>query len=172
MAADFAACLARLLTDEFLRCEFARDAARVADSLELREEERTAWMALPPDQVNRQAEVLLTKRFREVSRLIPRTTANLGCEAYSLYRCYATHVWPSGPRRHVLDAVAFCRYLRQRTRDRVCDSEANLAAFSAHRRRLAIRLSRDVLVAGRSRRSVQILFRWQGRIRQWALYMG
>jgi hypothetical protein len=111
MPAEFTTALGRLLTNQALRAEFRRDPRKAAACLDLSDADRDALMALEPQDLDRQAETLLLKRFHEVGKRMPRTFASLGGDAARRFRSYAVRAWPEGHDRHLRDAVAFGEFL-------------------------------------------------------------
>src|SRR5262245_47434545 len=109
---NFNTALGRLLRDPVLRLQFRGEPAAAVRALELRESDRHRVLGVDADQLDRQAEELLRKRFHEVARLMPRTIERLGADAYDEFERYAIGYWPSGHRRHVDDAARFGEYLR------------------------------------------------------------
>jgi hypothetical protein len=87
---------------------------------------------LDKDNLRNQAETLLQKRWHEVSKLLPITVAELGHEAWEIFRYYGVHEWPSGHRRHAVDAATFIRFLEQNQIVVVEASEKRHARRLAH----------------------------------------
>ena len=108
---DFVTALARLLSDPSLRLQFCEEPEHVARQIGVAQEDWHSFVSISPEQLNRQAETLLNKRWHEVRRLVPKTIEMLGSEAVDLFRFYATKEWPQGHRRHSVDAHRFLRFL-------------------------------------------------------------
>jgi hypothetical protein len=165
MPADLTTVLGRLLADPALRAEFRRDPAATARRLD------ADLSAIDPDELERQAETLVDKRFHEVAKLLPRTIALQGGDAARIFAAHASLFWPEGHRRHADDAVAFVRFLRERDFPWV-RAEYTRLVFAMRGSRLSFRLVPDAWVGGRARRALQILYRRRGAVRSLALYFG
>src|SRR6266404_7131046 len=85
----------RLLRDGPLRDAYARDPLRTAECLGVPMEDRPELIALRPEDLEFQAEVLLRKRFEAISRLVPQTIANAGARGWLLFSAYAREIWPT-----------------------------------------------------------------------------
>ena len=103
--------IAKLLSSHDLRSQFEQAPALVAQQIGISSEDFEAFVALSPDQLDRQANTLLNKRWHEVRRLVPLTIDSLGREAVEVFRFYATNDWPIGHRRHPVDAFRFLQFL-------------------------------------------------------------
>ena len=103
--------IAQLLSSCELREQFEHSPENVADQLCIAAEERRAFVGLSVEQLNRQSETLLNKRWHEVCRLAPKTIAMLNEQAEEVFRYYATNDWPIGHRRHPVDAFRFLHFL-------------------------------------------------------------
>lgn len=172
MAIDMTTALSRLLTDAALRRGFRLAPLGTAVALDVQEDQRTNLARLDPDQLDRQAETLLKKRFHEIVAIIPETVAGLGEFAYERFLPYGTSTWPTGHMRHVQDAAGFCRYLLCQRCSRVCRAEINRVLFAVGRRRFSLHWTRDIRINGRRRHAAQILYRRGSKPRQLALYLG
>ena len=109
---DFVTAFARLLSSQVLREQFRESPSSVSDQLGINQQDRSAFESLCADQVEQQAETLLNKRWHEVRRLAPKTTASLGEDGAEIFRYFASNDWPEGHRRHVVDAYRFLKFLR------------------------------------------------------------
>ena len=160
--ADFATAFARLLSDRAMRVRFRDDANELAQQFGLAGTERSTFIALDADDLDTQADGLISKRMREVSRRIPHTWRRLGSgDARRLFRMYAARQWPTGHRRHDADALSFIRYLLDQGVPDVCQAERNQLDFHNTKRRFRVKLVHSAVVAGNSRPAVQILYRWR-----------
>ena len=166
MPADLTTVLGRLLVDPALRAELRRDPARVARMLDA---DALALREIEGDDLERQAETLVDKRFREVGKLLPLTLASLGAAAARIFREHALLHWPEGHRRHAADAEAFIRFLEERKLPRSA-SELNRLRFARGRGRLSLRFVADAWVGGRPRRALQLLYRCRGAVRSLVFY--
>jgi hypothetical protein len=153
---DLTRAIARLLVDEELR----RDPVAAAERLGIPELAR-----LDPAQLEAQARTLLRKRFHEVRKLVPQTIANLGPQAACRFEEFAHGFWPTGHRRHLQDALRFCEALGSQANR----AETHRVRFALGPGRMALYVVSDLLLLGRRRRALQILFRGR-RIREWAVF--
>ncbi len=164
---DLTTALGRLLSDAALRREHVRDPRALARRLEVDAAHLAAFLGLDRDGLEIQAETLIAKRFHEVAGMLPETTARLGATARARFFEFAETAWPTGHRRHLADAVAFCRFLARRGGPRPCDAEFNRLGFALDRRWLALHLVRRYPNPARHRAALQILFRRRdGRVGQ------
>ena len=171
MATDLTAALARLLSDDSLRRDFARDPASVARALDVAEPHRAAFCSIRAEQLDTQAGVLLGKRFHEVAVLLPRTIQRIGNVARELFRTYAETFWPTGHRRHIEDAVAFGRFIARRNRAFIDVVEFNRLCFLISGRRVRLHFAGVRVPGTRPRRAVQVLCRTPSDVRSWLLYL-
>ena len=110
MFTDETTLLSSLLTDARMR-EALRSSSQTFITKHALNDSLSAFvLSLDLDQLDKQAECLIQKRFSEVKMLLPRTIAQLGKEAWCRFSEYATRYWPRGHRRHLLDAVQFGNY--------------------------------------------------------------
>ena len=103
--------IAKLLSSPELRVAFEQSPSHVAKELNVAKNDVDAFVALDSQQLNRQANTLLNKRWHEVQRLVPLTIESLGKGANEVFRYYATKDWPIGHRRHPVDAFRFLQFL-------------------------------------------------------------
>ena len=151
--------LGRLLSDRFLREIFRRDPQEAARRLNLDPQDGEALRTLDPDGLDAQAQTLLNKRCWEVSRLIPRTFKTLGKDARRRFLVYAESYWPVGHKRHIDDALTFCRRLMEEDISAVCRAEYNWLRFLLDGGLFAVRFAPDLYAKGRRFRAIQILYR-------------
>ena len=111
---DFAAALARLLTDRDLRARAAVDPGQLARELQLSKEDEAILCGIEPVALERQAKALVAKRRSEVSRIVPHTWRLLDANGPRLFDEYSAHHWPTGHLRHAEDALMFLRFLAGR----------------------------------------------------------
>ncbi len=109
---DLVSAIAKLLSDPVARRRFREDAEALAREWGVPASDVDAFAKLDPDEIERQANGLLNKRWHEVQQQIPETVQSLGGEAAGLFRFYATHHWVEGHRRHKRDAQEFLRFLK------------------------------------------------------------
>jgi len=156
---DLTTALARLLSDPDLRAAFRQDRKQAAAQLALHSVDLDTFLGLDEAAIDEQALGLLDKRFHEVSRLIPQTMRGIGDRCRPIFRNYASRHWPTGHRRHLIDAIEFCRHLRERGPWTVFRSEVNWLRFVVYQRRLSIHFVPNIMINGKPRRGVQILYR-------------
>lgn len=167
MPLELAEALGRLLADPALREEFRRDPAGTAARLD------ATLSGIDPAALEKQAESLVAKRLHEVAKLMPRTFERLGPAASGHFRGFAGTRWPRGHRRHLEDAVAFGRFLRERGERGLCRSELNRLCFLHEGARWALRLVPDARAGGRDRAALQVLWRdKRGAVRSAAVWLG
>ncbi|MFM8469789.1 MAG: hypothetical protein ACKODH_07450 [Limisphaerales bacterium] len=159
---DFSTALARLLSDTGLRERFARDSAAVAAQLRVQPPDRDAFVALSTTELETQARILLRKRFKAVSYLIPATMDRLGPTAWTCFLEHARCCWPQGANMEVEDTRQFCAHLAVKQPAALCQSELNRLRFHLSSQRWAVRWVRDLRVRGQLRRAFQVFVR-QGR---------
>jgi len=167
---DFVTALAALLSQSELRTRFAQDPVLVADELSIVGEDRAMFIALQPEQVNAQADLLITKRMKEVYKFLPQTYRQLGRYAAKCFTSYASNNWPHTHRRHLEDAYGFCQYLKMRDYP-INQSEFNHLAFLRNGRRISLALAKDVLIKGHHFPAIQLFYRLKGTTGQWRLYL-
>ena len=156
--------LARLLSDSRLRHEFFRDPAGVADRLALPAASIASLQTIDMGLLERQARSLVGKRRFAVTGIIPRTWQHLGNAAGDLFNEYALEAtWPTGHRRHLSDAAAFCSFLG----DRADPIESARIRFTSGGRWFVL-----ARVNGRGRRGLLVLLRWRNAVRSWMFSTG
>lgn len=159
-ARDLTAALAQLFTDSELRERFRRDPEAVAELLELESESRPTFCNLNADELERQADCLISKRCHEVSQILPQTWERLGWqEARQLFYQFAATFWPEGHQRHFLDALAFCVFLKRRKISGLVKSEWNWLRFCQSDGRLRIHFVRDLIINGHPYFGLQFFYR-------------
>ena len=119
---DLVTAIGKLLSDRELRAQFARDPADAAQQFGLSAHDARSLAAVELADLERQAEGLIAKRLHEVRKLLPETMQSLGDEGAELFRYYALTIWPTGHRRHALDADGFLRFLAQ---NKIAQAPAN-----------------------------------------------
>ncbi len=168
MQADLTTALGRLLADSTLRERLRRDPEGVARALGIGAGD---LLALDADDLERQAEGLISKRFHEVRKRMPRTLNVLNPGSLELFKQYAQGVWPTGHLRHARDAEGFAVHLK-RLGLPVSPSEWQRVKFQLGSGCAAIHYAPDVVSGGKCRRALQVLFRFRGTVRSCAVYFG
>jgi len=168
-AIDFTTALARLLRDGAQRDSFRTSAIRAADQLNVRAEDRAAFITLSPAELDAQADVLLRKRLDHVKRLAPALCARFAGHLWPRFRDYARQQWPDDANG---DALHFCEHVLRSDAGIVSRTELNRLRFLASTARLRINAVRDLPIAPRRRSGIQILRRSRkGRVRETWLYL-
>jgi hypothetical protein len=124
---DFTTALGRLLRDGTRRDSFRANASSAADELNVRAEDRAAFIALSPTDLDAQADVLLRKRLEHVKRLTPELCAKLAGYVWPHFRVYARSQWPEDANR---DALHFCEHVLLKDAQTVSRAELNRSSFS------------------------------------------
>lgn len=170
---DFTTVFGRLLRDGALRDVYAHEPQRTLDVFDLDASDRAALLAVAPDDLEFQAEVLLRKRFESVSRLIPQTIANAGAHAWPWFAKYARSRWPTTENPALDDTRAFCSCLAGKIPPVLSTAEQNRVRFAAGIARLAIHFVPDLFVRGSRRSALQIFLRVSKQgWREFHLYFG
>lgn len=157
------AILARLLTDQTLREAFLDAPEAVAAQLTNQDDVRAFLLQLDRESVKAQAESLISKRQGEVATLIPATWQSLGATAVQHFAHYANRSeWPRGYRRHLLDATAFCDYLKRMNLSGLPTDERRWLRFQVAKSRCRVGFVSGVMIQGRPRRAIQVLVRGRG----------
>lgn len=107
--------LARLYTDPGLRTAFLAG-EWVPESLT--EAEIAELRTVVPEELEFFSRTLVGKRLAEVRRLLPLSAERLGGDFAGRFREFAPMFNPASTKKHLEDAVAFARWLAERTPDR------------------------------------------------------
>lgn len=166
MPFDLTSGLGRLLADPGLRAELRNDPEAAARKLGAAQGDLAG---LDLEGLEQQASTLVEKRFHEVAKLLPATFAGLHCAAKRHFGDYAPTYWPTGHRRHDLDADAFARFLEDRG-VKTGRAEVHQLRFSLQERRWSMSFVPDAWVDGKARPALQLLFRRGGGVRALAFY--
>ena len=168
-AIDFTTALARLLRDGIRRDSFRASATSAADELNVRAEDRAAFLRLAPAELEAQADVLLRKRLDHVKRLAPELCARLAGQLWPRFQEYARDRWPDDTIR---DALLFCEHVLLNEAPTVSRTELNRLRFLAGRASMRVCVVHDLPVGNRRRNGIQILRRGgQGGVRETWLYL-
>lgn len=101
--------LARLYTDPDLRRSFFEDPAGVAREAGLDETEAATLAAISSNELDGFAHSLLWKRLREAEKLLPHLVPAMGEEFRTVFFDFASTYNPLGTKKHLDDAIEFCR---------------------------------------------------------------
>ena len=167
---SFPDALAQLLTDARLRAQFASDPVAVVRMLGVTATDAATLSAIPIAMLEHQAHTLLRKRFEAVRKHIPTTLKASNEHAWERFEEYATAEWPPGHRRHLSDALGFCRWLRARGMF-FDQGELNALRFALCRWPLSTYLIWRANANGVRRLTLQLCYRtsrWSG---EWRFYI-
>ena len=169
---DFITALGRVLQDGALRDAFAADPPAMARRIGLRGGDELDFARLNPADLERQACVLLRKRFDVVRPALPRTIEKLGDEAWPVFQHYARTHWPAGMNRLAKDAFAFCQHLLQSHPRCLCPLERNRARFACRQCRFAAHWIAALPAGGKRRPGAQFLLRLHSdRWHEWIVWL-
>jgi hypothetical protein len=107
--------LARIFTDESLRLSFWENPSQLAAEHGLNETDLTQLKEIIPSDLNFFAKSLFHKRLHEVERLLPLTKKALGRDFVDLFREFTQKFQSDQIRKHLADAIEFCRFLQTQT---------------------------------------------------------
>lgn len=161
---------ARLLCNSQLRAEFRSNPAATARSLGLRDEEMNFALTVDGPALERQANLLLDKRYHEVKKILPLTFQKLGDSAHAEFLKYADSNWPSSVEYHLEDAKGFIEWLMSHGSRRLSSVERNRYLFSSRNRRFALHVVPDYFVACRRRPGLQLLLKFGDRSHEFGFY--
>lgn len=105
--------LARIYTDEKLRREFATAPERIGKDNNLTDGEIAEISENFFEEINFFAESLFRKRLREAEKLLPLTKKILNGEFEKLFRQFSGAYKSQTIKKHLADAVEFCRFLQR-----------------------------------------------------------
>ncbi len=110
--------LARLYTSAALRERFSADPLQVGKEFGLSADEAQQLGQTSARALDFFADTLLSKRLREVVKLMPLTHAELRQNFASYFKQYAAETpIPEGGKKHLEDALAFAEYLQNFRQD-------------------------------------------------------
>jgi hypothetical protein len=124
--------LARLYTDNSYRAEFLKEPSSFGESIGIPPEEAAALADVAACEVEWFAESLVSKRLREVRKMLPLTAQELGAREFDRrFREFCEGYSPTGVKKHLEDSLAFTKTL---TGDpSVGSSERVMARFESAR---------------------------------------
>jgi hypothetical protein len=167
--------LAKLYTDPDFRSAFMADPVTIGSGVGLTKGEAEEIAVVSAEEIESFADSLIWKRLHEVRKLLPITARVLGEEFRTQFRTFATGFNPTSIRKHLDDAVEFCRFLRQipgimpAARDAAKFERAKLQFF-ARNEPLAFAILRHELSAPYATRlSVTVWLRFRGRVHRFGL---
>ncbi|MCD9189619.1 MAG: hypothetical protein LUM44_24660 [Pyrinomonadaceae bacterium] len=118
--------LARLYTDSDLREKFFAEPDKIGFDFNLTRREIAEIVEIAPQELDFFAESLFWKRLREAEKFIPLTVKILGCDFPPLFRQFSQTFNPQTVRKHLEDALEFCRFLQK---GEVSEIALNVALF-------------------------------------------
>ena len=156
--------LARIYTDENLRCEFLSAPEKIGAKNNLNEKEIIEIIEIFPDEISAFAESLFWKRLREVEKLLPITRKHLTAEFEKHFRTFAPTYNSQSIKKHLEDALQFGDYLKNS--ETVSDFVKNAAkyecarlAFHALNKNLVVRFFTFDLQTGKQKNHLKIWLR-------------
>lgn len=105
--------LARLYTDENLRCAFLREPEKIGAENDLSESEAAELAQIIPAELNFFADSLVWKRLREVEKFLPLARKVLDESFEKHFREFAQIYNPQSIKKHLEDALEFCSFLQK-----------------------------------------------------------
>ncbi|MDH5355962.1 MAG: hypothetical protein OEY09_16080 [Gammaproteobacteria bacterium] len=168
---DFITALGKLLSSSRLRELYKSDTESLANKFNINEAERSSFINLDITKIEAQAKTLLSKRFHEVVKILPGTTALLGELAHQQFINYSESFWPEGVDRHLLDATSFIQYLK-RNHICFCKAEYNKVKFNLKRKKLSIHYLSSVEINGRARKAIQVIYQKSRSLNELYFFLG
>lgn len=163
MEIDFITAFGRLLRDGLLREAFIVNPKAAATSIRLRRADLKAWLQLAPPDLEFQATVLLRKRLDLIKYFAPETCRQIGENLWPAFQRYAHTNWPTENLPKSVDALQFCRHLREETSGSVAASEWHRLSFAHSRRLIRLHWVRFHTKNGKSTRGLQLFLRGPGQ---------
>jgi hypothetical protein len=165
--------LGLLLSDGALRDAVATDPGAALRRAGAREKDLPMLMALPLSDLERQAVVLIRKRFEEARRCIPLTCHRLGPGAWQRFRSHARSRRLDATIPSWVEALDFCRHLESRRTGTVSRREWNRLRFLECGAWFRLRVGWDRLQAPDRALGLQVLVAaGRGRCHDWWLWLG
>ena len=126
--------LARLYTENKFRSEFLRKPATYAEMIGVSPEEAAALATVAAGEVAWFAESLVSKRLREVRKMLPMTEQEMGSKEFARsFRLFSDQFSPTSVKKHLEDSLAFAAAL---IKDPTLDnSERGIVRFESCRLR-------------------------------------
>ena len=170
--------LARLYTDAKFEQDFRADPEKVGDENGLSSNEIADINSIASEELEFFSESLIWKRLREVEKMMPLTRKILGDDFRPAFLEFAPTFNPGGIKKHLEDAVEFCRFLEngdgselakdaaifERTKLTFLNSNS-IATFCRLKHDLRPKLKQDDPTNSVKRTSFAVWFRLGGRVR-------
>ncbi|QDV15587.1 hypothetical protein Pan153_02010 [Gimesia panareensis] len=159
-APDTVRVLALLLHNQSLRDQLRTNPAAFIAAQELSDEAAQVIASLDCDQLDRQAEALLSKRRFQVAQIIPQTWHSLGPAASQQFQNYVEQTtWPESHQKHERDALRFCDYLQRQHIPGYRKSEHNWLKFRLRKCWFRIHWVTDLVIDQRRFCGIQVFGR-------------
>jgi hypothetical protein len=139
--------LARLYTDEQFRRDFLNEPVKIGTENNLNESEISELTDVMPDELNFFSESLFVKRLREVEKLLPLTHKVLTENFQQHFREFTNNYNPQSVKKHLEDALEFCKYLQTKqidTKDAAKFEQAKLEVFGYGKSFKFVRLNHNI----------------------------
>jgi hypothetical protein len=133
--------LARVFTDENLRLSFWENPEIVGKENGLDDREIVQLKEIFADDLNYFADSLFHKRLHEVEKLLPLTKRVLDKDFAKLFRQFSRNFQSSSIKKHLEDAIEFCKYLQQLQPDNIKNTakfEQTKHEFFSYQKRFSI----------------------------------
>jgi hypothetical protein len=162
--------LAKLYVDPDFRIAFMADPVAIGSAVGLTENESAEIAAVSADEIELFADSLYWKRLHEVEKLLPITARVLGVEFRNHFRIFAAGVNHRSIRKHLDDAIEFCRFLSQIpeimpvVRDAAKFERAKLEFFGRNRRLAFVVLRHEMKAPYARRLSMTVWLRFRGAV--------
>jgi hypothetical protein len=139
--------LARLYTDEVFRRDFLNEPLKIGTENNLNELEIAELTDVMPEELNFFSESLFVKRLREVEKLLPLTHKVLTKDFQVYFREFTGNYNPQSVKKHLEDAIEFCKYLQTKqidTKDAAKFEQAKLEVFGYGKSFKFVRLNYNI----------------------------
>jgi len=160
----------QLLSNKELRAQFKSNPVVTAKRLGLNTQELDFARTVGTDSLDRQADLLIHKRYNHVKKILPWTVQKLGKQAYSEFEKYAGSYWPSGEQYHFQDAENFVEWLMKNANNWLCQVERNRFLVSKRNNRFALHLVSDFFIRNRWRPGLQILIKFGNKYHEFGFH--
>ncbi len=104
--------LAKLFTDENLRISFYDNPEKIGQENKLNETEIDQLKGIIAADLNFFADSLINKRLHEAKKILPLTEKVLDSDFNDLFQDFSTQFQPTSVKKHLEDAIEFCKYLQ------------------------------------------------------------
>ena len=166
--------LARIFTDENIRRRFWQDPEKVGQENDLVADEIAELKQIVRVELDFFADSLVHKRLHEVEKLLPLTRNALETNFSRLFSEFSQTFQPQGVKKHLEDAIEFCRFVR-RNEDlselarETAKFEQTRHEFFSQQRTIAFCLLKANLFGSQRKYGVAVWYRIGRRIRHFIL---